>query len=243
MAVKPDATDALVLDDIRKSYFTYSGEVPVLKGVSFRVKRGEFLGIMGSSGSGKSTLLNTLGLLDTPTSGSYFLDGKEIGILSDKELTILRNRKIGFVFQSFHLFPHLTVRQNIEVPMIYAGVSRLRRHAMVAQMAEKVGLGHRLDHRPNQLSGGECQRVAVARSLVNRPTFILADEPTGNLDEKTGNEIMNLFHNLHKNGTTLVMVTHNPQYESEYDRVIYLRNGRVWRVIDNVNGTREEFET
>ena len=127
--------------------------------------------------------------------------------------------------------------------MIYAGVSRLRRHATAAIMAEKVGLGHRLDHRPNQLSGGECQRVAVARSLVNRPTFILADEPTGNLDEKTGNEIMALFHNLHKNGTTLVMVTHNPQYEAEYDRVIYLRNGRVWRIIDNINGTREEFET
>ncbi len=237
------AQEALYLNDIRKTYYTGTVDVPVLKGVNFEVRRGEFIGIMGSSGSGKSTLLNILGLLDKPTAGVYRLDGQPVETLSDRELTTIRNIKIGFVFQSFNLFPHLTVQENIEVPMMYAGVDPRIRHRVSAEMAEKVKLAHRLDHRPTQLSGGECQRVAVARSLVNNPTFILADEPTGNLDEKTGNEIMGLFHELHRAGTTIVMVTHNPQYEPEYDRVIYLRNGRKWRVIDNVNHKTEEFET
>ena len=237
------AQEALYLSDIRKTYYTGTVDVPVLKGVNFEVRRGEFIGIMGSSGSGKSTLLNILGLLDKPTGGVYRLDGQPVETLSDRELTTIRNIKIGFVFQAFNLFPHLTVQENIEVPMMYAGVDTRTRHRVAAEMAEKVKLAHRLDHRPTQLSGGECQRVAVARSLVNNPTFILADEPTGNLDEKTGNEIMGLFHELHRAGTTIVMVTHNPQYEPEYDRVIYLRNGRKWRVIDNVNHKTEEFET
>ena len=237
------AQEALYLSDIRKTYYTGTVDVPVLKGVNFEVRRGEFIGIMGSSGSGKSTLLNILGLLDKPTGGVYRLDGQPVETLSDRELTTIRNIKIGFVFQSFNLFPHLTVQENIEVPMMYAGVDTRTRHRVAAEMAEKVKLAHRLDHRPTQLSGGECQRVAVARSLVNNPTFILADEPTGNLDEKTGNEIMGLFHELHRAGTTIVMVTHNPQYEPEYDRVIYLRNGRKWRVVDNVNHRTEEFET
>ena len=237
------AQEALYLSDIRKTYYTGTVDVPVLKGVNFEVRRGEFIGIMGSSGSGKSTLLNILGLLDKPTGGVYRLDGQPVETLSDRELTTIRNIKIGFVFQSFNLFPHLTVQENIEVPMMYAGVDIRTRHKISEEMATKVKLAHRLDHRPTQLSGGECQRVAVARSLVNNPTFILADEPTGNLDEKTGNEIMALFHELHRAGTTIVMVTHNPQYESEYDRVIYLRNGRKWRVIDNVRHTTEEFET
>ena len=237
------AREALYLNDIRKTYHAGTVDVPVLKGVNFQVNRGEFIGIMGSSGSGKSTLLNILGLLDKPTAGVYRLDGQAVETLSDYELTTIRNIKIGFVFQSFNLFPHLTVQENIEVPMMYAGVDIRTRHRVAREMAEKVKLAHRLDHRPTQLSGGECQRVAVARSLVNNPTFILADEPTGNLDEKTGNEIMGLFHELHRAGTTIVMVTHNPQYEGEYDRVIYLRNGRKWRVIDNVSHKTEEFET
>ena len=237
------AQEALYLSGIRKTYYTGTVDVPVLKGVNFEVRRGEFIGIMGSSGSGKSTLLNILGLLDKPTGGVYRLDGQPVETLSDRELTTIRNIKIGFVFQAFNLFPHLTVQENIEVPMMYAGVDIRTRHRVAREMAEKVKLAHRLDHRPTQLSGGECQRVAVARSLVNNPTFILADEPTGNLDEKTGNEIMGLFHELHRAGTTIVMVTHNPQYEGEYDRVIYLRNGRKWRVIDNVNHKTEEFET
>lgn len=235
--------EALFLGDIRKTYHTGTFDVPVLKGVNFEIWKGEFIGIMGSSGSGKSTLLNILGLLDKPSSGVYRLDGISVETLSDYELTSIRNIKIGFVFQAFNLFPHLTVQENIEVPMVYAGVPKNIRNKVSAEMAEKVRLAHRLDHRPTQLSGGECQRVAVARSLVNNPTFILADEPTGNLDEKTGNEIMTLFHDLHKAGTTIVMVTHNPQYEPEYDRVIYLRNGRKWRIVDNVNKTTEEFNT
>ena len=243
MSTPAQKKEALFLGDIRKTYHTGTFDVPVLKGVNFEVYRGEFIGIMGSSGSGKSTLLNILGLLDQPSSGTYRLDGISVETLSDRELTTIRNIKIGFVFQAFNLFPHLTVQENIEVPMMYAGVTPSKRHKVAAEMAEKVKLAHRLDHRPTQLSGGECQRVAVARSLVNNPTFILADEPTGNLDEKTGNEIMALFHELHRNGTTIVMVTHNPQYEGEYDRVIYLRNGKKWRIIDNINHTREEFET
>ena len=235
--------EALFLGDIRKTYHTGTFDVPVLKGVNFEIWKGEFIGIMGSSGSGKSTLLNILGLLDKPSSGVYRLDGISVETLSDYELTSIRNIKIGFVFQAFNLFPHLTVQENIEVPMVYAGVPKNIRNKVSAEMAEKVRLAHRLDHRPTQLSGGECQRVAVARSLVNNPTFILADEPTGNLDEKTGNEIMTLFHDLHKAGTTIVMVTHNPQYEPEYDRVIYLRNGRKWRIVDNVNKTTEEVNT
>jgi len=224
-----EGSPALILRDIRKSYRTGSGELPVLKGISFTVGRGEFLGIMGSSGSGKSTLLNVLGLLDMPTSGEYILSGRTTNRLDDRELTVLRNRRIGFIFQSFHLFPHLTVRQNIEVPMIYAGKKPAYRRMVAARMAEKVGLSHRLDHRPTQLSGGECQRVAVARSMVNHPAFLLADEPTGNLDEKTGTDIMDLFHRLHRSGATIVMVTHNPQYESQFDRTIWLRNGLIER--------------
>ena len=243
MSAPAPVQEALFLGDIRKTYSTGTVDVPVLKGVNFSVRRGEFIGIMGASGSGKSTLLNILGLLDKPTSGVYRLDGQAVETLSDRELTTIRNIKIGFVFQSFNLFPHLTVQENIEVPMMYAGVDIRKRHEISREMAARVKLAHRLDHRPTQLSGGECQRVAVARSLVNNPTFILADEPTGNLDEKTGGEIMALFHELHHAGATIVMVTHNPQYEPEYDRVIYLRNGRKWRVIDNVSRSTEEFET
>ena len=241
MSTGTESGKALILRDIRKNYQTGSGELQVLKGISFSVDKGEFLGIMGSSGSGKSTLLNTLGLLDVPSSGDYILDGHEVSRLSDRELTDTRNRKIGYIFQSFYLFSHLTVRQNIEVPMIYAGRRKLYRREVAARMAQQVGLGHRLDHRPTQLSGGECQRVAIARALVNHPTFLLADEPTGNLDEKTGTGIMELFHRLHDSGVTIVMVTHNPQYESVFDRVVVLRNGLVWKEINNLTGERKEF--
>ena len=243
MSGSQERKEALHLADIRKTYFTETVAVPVLKGVNYDVWRGEFIGIMGSSGSGKSTMLNILGLLDKPTGGEYRLDGLNVAEMSDYELTRVRNVKIGFVFQAFNLFPHLTVQENIEVPMLYAEVPAQKRHEVSAYMAERVKLAHRLNHRPTQLSGGECQRVAVARSLVNNPTFILADEPTGNLDEKTGAEIMNLFHELHNAGTTIVMVTHNPYYESHYDRVIYLRNGTVWKIIDNIAGNTQEFQS
>ena len=194
MAETKEKREALHLAGIRKTYYAGTVPVPVLKGVNYDVWRGEFIGIMGSSGSGKSTMLNILGLLDKPTDGEYRLDGLDVSKMSDYELTQVRNIKIGFVFQAFNLFPHLTVQENIEVPMLYAEVPPKKRHEISAYMAERVKLAHRLEHRPTQLSGGECQRVAVARSLVNNPTFILADEPTGNLDEKTGAEIMNLFH-------------------------------------------------
>ena len=243
MSGSQERKEALHLADIRKTYFTETVAVPVLKGVNYDVWRGEFIGIMGSSGSGKSTMLNILGLLDKPTGGEYRLDGLNVAEMSDYELTRVRNVKIGFVFQAFNLFPHLTVQENIEVPMLYAEVPAKKRHEVSAYMAERVKLAHRLNHRPTQLSGGECQRVAVARSLVNNPTFILDDEPTGNLDEKTGAEIMNLFHELHDAGTTIVMVTHNPYYESHYDRVIYLRNGTVWKIIDNIAGNTQEFQS
>ena len=243
MSGSQERKEALHLADIRKTYFTETVAVPVLKGVNYDVWRGEFIGIMGSSGSGKSTMLNILGLLDKPTGGEYRLDGLNVAEMSDYELTRVRNVKIGFVFQAFNLFPHLTVQENIEVPMLYAEVPAKKRHEVSAYMAERVKLAHRLNHRPTQLSGGECQRVAVARSLVNNPTFILADEPTGNLDEKTGAEIMNLFHELHDAGTTIVMVTHNPYYESHYDRVIYLRNGTVWKIIDNIAGNTQECQS
>lgn len=224
---------AIEMRHLVKTYFSGQLKVPVLKGIDLAVARGEFLGIMGASGSGKSTLLNILGLLDKPSSGTYILDGNRVETLSDSALAMHRNSKIGFVFQAFNLFPHLTVQQNIEVPMVYAECPLRSRRAIAAEMAGKVGLAHRLDHRPTQLSGGECQRVAIARSLVNRPTFLLADEPTGNLDEKTGKEIMALFHGLHAEGVTIVMVTHNPQYEGVFDRVVHLRDGSVWKIIDN----------
>lgn len=234
--------EALHLEDIRKTYVNGELQVPVLKGVDMHIDRGEFICIMGSSGAGKSTMLNILGLLDKPTSGSYRLDGQDVATLSDKELTTLRNIRIGFVFQSFNLFPHLTVQENIEVPMLYSEVPRRKRHRIARTLADKVRLSHRLDHRPTQLSGGECQRVAIARSLVNNPTFILADEPTGNLDEKTGTEILGVFDELHRAGSTIIMVTHNPSYEGICDRVFWLRNGRMWKIIDNIAGKTTEFE-
>jgi len=192
------------------------------------VRKGEFAGIMGSSGSGKSTLLNLLGLLDVPTEGKYFLIDREVSRLSDNRLAELRNSCIGFIFQSFNLFPHLNVQQNIEVPLVYAGVHRNERNRISSELADKVKLGHRLKHRPTELSGGECQRVAVARALSNNPSFLLADEPTGNLDEKTSEEIMDLFKHLHREkNATILMVTHNPELKHYFDRVIYLRDGRV----------------
>ncbi len=223
-----DKKDIVRLEDIRKTYFTGSLKVPVLKGIDLKVKEGEFVGIMGSSGSGKSTLLNLLGLLDVPTGGKYFLQEHEVEHLSDNQLADLRNRCIGFIFQSFNLFPHLTVEQNIEVPMVYSEVSKKERRETARILAESVGLGHRLKHRPTELSGGECQRIAVARSLSNNPAFLLADEPTGNLDEKTSGEIIALFHKLHlEKGCTIVMVTHDPNLEAHFDRIIRMRDGVI----------------
>lgn len=216
------------LDNVLKTYHLATLAVPVLKGVNMAVWPGEFVGIMGTSGSGKSTLLNILGLLDIPTGGTYQLDGQEVQSFSDSELAVIRNRKIGFIFQSFNLFPHLTVEQNIEVPMVYADMPKRERIERARELGERVRLGHRLKHRPNELSGGECQRIAVARALSNRPSFLLADEPTGNLDEKTSDQVMEFFHELNRETKmTIVMVTHNPALEHEFHRVIHLRDGCV----------------
>jgi len=222
------------LENLEKTYYLEALEVPVIKGIDISIYKGEFIGIMGASGSGKSTMLNILGLLDVPTGGKYFLDGDEVEHLSDNHLANLRNEKIGYIFQSFNLSPHLTVEQNIEVPMVYAEIPRKIRRQRAIELAERVKLGHRLGHRPTELSGGECQRIAIARALGNNPSYLLADEPTGNLDEKTSDEIIELFHELHQNhDTTIVMVTHNPELEPIYDRVIKLRDGRVDSIINN----------
>ncbi len=225
-------SDALVrLIDLQKTYYAGPLAVPVLKGLNFEVKRGEFVGIIGTSGSGKSTLLNILGMLDVPTGGQYILEDIEVEKLTDSELATIRNKKIGFIFQSFNLFPHLTVEQNIEVPMVYGRVNAKERRARAIELAQQVKLGHRLGHRPTQLSGGECQRVAVARALSNYPAFLLADEPTGNLDEKTSGEVMKMFHGLHDTGVTIIMVTHNPALEAHFDQVIRLRDGRIESIV------------
>lgn len=215
------------LEHIFKTYYAGGNPVPVLKDVNLSVGRGEFLGILGTSGSGKSTMLNILGMLDVPTSGVYQLEEVQVDLLTDSELATTRNRKIGFIFQGFNLFPHLTIEQNVEIPMLYGRVDRTTRRQRAHELIERVGLGHRFGHRPNQLSGGECQRVAIARALSNYPAFLLADEPTGNLDEKTGLEIMKLFHELNDSGVTIIMVTHNPDLDEHFDQIVHLRDGRI----------------
>ena len=197
------------LRDIRKTYNPGGLAVNVLKGISFSIQRGQFVGIVGTSGSGKSTMLNILGMLDVPTSGDYFLEKVNVATLSDSDQATVRNIRIGFIFQSFNLFPYLTIEQNIEVPMIYKRVAPRIRRARALELAKVVGLGHRLGHRPTQLSGGECQRVAVARSLCNDPAFLLADEPTGNLDAETSRNITELLHKVCEQGSAVVMITHN----------------------------------
>ncbi|MBE6379511.1 MAG: ABC transporter ATP-binding protein [Lentisphaerae bacterium] len=215
------------LEHIFKTYYAGGNPVPVLKDVNLSVGRGEFLGILGTSGSGKSTMLNILGMLDVPTSGLYQLEEVQVDLLTDAELATIRNRKIGFIFQGFNLFPHLTIEQNVEIPMLYGRTDRKTRRERAHELIERVGLGHRFGHRPNQLSGGECQRVAIARALSNYPAFLLADEPTGNLDEKTGLEIMKLFHELNDSGVTIIMVTHNPDLDEHFDQIVHLRDGRI----------------
>ncbi len=215
------------LEHIYKTYYAGNNPVPVLKDVNLNVGKGEFLGILGTSGSGKSTMLNILGMLDVPTSGIYQLEDVQVDQLSDSDLATIRNRKIGFIFQGFNLFPHLTIEQNVEIPMLYGRVNRAVRRERARELIKRVGLGHRFGHRPNQLSGGECQRVAIARALSNYPAFLLADEPTGNLDEKTGLEIMKLFHELNDSGVTIIMVTHNPDLDEHFDQIVHLRDGRI----------------
>ncbi|MFD1064130.1 ABC transporter ATP-binding protein [Winogradskyella litorisediminis] len=201
--------------------------VHVLKGIDLDIKRGEYVAIMGPSGSGKSTLMNLLGCLDTPTAGSYLLNGKDVSQMTDDELADIRNTEIGFVFQTFNLLPRTTALDNVALPMIYAGKSKKVREERATEVLTDVGLADRMDHKPNQLSGGQRQRVAVGRALVNKPSIILADEPTGNLDSKTGTEIMALFDEIHAKGNTVIMVTHEEDIAAHAKRVIRLRDGII----------------
>lgn len=225
------------LEDIRKSYFIGKNELPVLKGVTIDINRNEYVALMGPSGSGKSTLMNILGALDTPTAGTYILNGHDVSRMEDNELARIRNQEIGFVFQQFNLMPRLSALENVAVPLIYAGVSKREREDKARAMLEKVGLGDRYKHKPNELSGGQCQRVAIARALVNDPSLILADEPTGNLDTKTSVEIMDIFGKIHAGGNTVVLVTHEEDIAEHARRIIRLRDGVVES--DRLNAIKE----
>jgi putative ABC transport system ATP-binding protein len=216
-------------NELWKTYVMGTEEIHALRGLSMQIERGEYVAIMGPSGSGKSTLMNLIGCLDTPSKGSYLLNGKQVSQMNDDELARIRNEEIGFVFQTFNLLPRATALHNVELPLIYAGVTKKVRSERANQALDKVELGDRKGHRPNELSGGQRQRVAIARALVNNPSILLADEPTGNLDSKTGEEIMALFRRLHQAGNTIILVTHEPDVASHSDRIIYIRDGQVER--------------
>ena len=220
-------TKLIELKGINKTYKNGDQELRVLKDIDLEVEEGEFVAIMGPSGSGKSTLMNVIGLLDRPTSGEYFLEGQEVGNLSEKKLAHVRNEQIGFVFQQFFLLSKLNAFQNVELPLIYAGVHPAKRKEIAEQYLEKVELGSRMHHLPSELSGGQKQRVAIARALVNRPAIVLADEPTGALDTKTGEQIMDLLTKLNQEGKTIIMVTHEPEIAAFANRRIVIRDGVI----------------
>jgi putative ABC transport system ATP-binding protein len=213
--------------DLWKTYTMGDEEIHALRGVSIQIEKGEYVAIMGPSGSGKSTLMNLIGCLDTPSKGTYLLNGKEVSTMNDNELARIRNEEIGFVFQTFNLLPRATALHNVELPLVYAGVSSKVRLERARQALDKVELGQRMNHKPNELSGGQRQRVAIARALVNNPSILLADEPTGNLDSKTGVEIMALFARLHEAGNTIVLVTHEADVAAHARRQILIRDGQV----------------
>jgi putative ABC transport system ATP-binding protein len=222
--------DIVILTHNLAREYDMGGEiVRALRGVDIQIRKNEFVAIMGPSGSGKSTLMNLIGCLDTPNAGEYWLNGQKVSDLSDDELARIRNKEIGFVFQTFNLLPRADALHNVELPLIYAGLGAAERKRRAAGALEKVGLGDRMDHRPNELSGGQRQRVAIARALVNEPSILLADEPTGNLDSATGNEIMGLFQELHDTGQTIVLVTHEHDIAAHARRQIHLLDGKIER--------------
>jgi putative ABC transport system ATP-binding protein len=213
--------------NLKKQFQIGSEIVNAIKDISFEVNAGEFISIMGPSGSGKTTLMNIIGCLDTPTSGEYHLDDSEVSLLDDDELAAIRNRKIGFVFQSFHLLTRNTALKNVMLPLTYAGYDKSEATDKAKSVLNKVGLDDRINHKPNELSGGQQQRVAIARALVNNPSIIFADEPTGNLDTKTGEEIMNLFKELHRNGQTIIVITHENEIADQTERIITVKDGLI----------------
>ena len=219
--------EVINIQGLTRDFALGSEKVKVLKGIDLTVYKGEYVALMGPSGSGKSTLMNILGCLDTPTSGAYYLKGDDVSHMSESQLADVRNREIGFVFQTFNLMPRLNAQQNVALPMIYSGVSPKERTERASQALDEVGLKDRMFHRPNQLSGGQRQRVAIARALINRPSIILADEPTGNLDSKTSIEIMRLLQKIHSSGNTIIVVTHEEDIASHAHRIIRLRDGII----------------
>jgi putative ABC transport system ATP-binding protein len=225
--VLPPAENIIAATDLWRTYVMGSEEIHALRGVSFVVEKGEYVAIMGPSGSGKSTLMNLIGCLDTPSRGTYILRGRTVSQMDDDELAAVRNREIGFVFQTFNLLPRATALQNVELPMVYAGIPRDARAKQARQALERVDLAARMSHRPSELSGGQRQRVAIARALVNNPSILLADEPTGNLDTTTGNEIMALFDALNAQGHTIILVTHERDIAERARRTIHIRDGKI----------------
>ena len=215
------------IQDVFKIYPSAEDEVKALRGINITVGKGEFVAVVGSSGSGKSTMMNILGCLDVPTTGSYFLDGQDVSHFSDDELSTIRNEKIGFIFQGFHLIPGLSALENVELPLLYRGVPRHDRKAAAIDALTRMGLASRLHHRPNQMSGGQQQRVAIARAIVGKPPIILADEPTGNLDQKTGAEVMSLLKELHQEGKTIVLITHDQKVAACAQRIIEISDGQA----------------
>src|SRR5690554_3103777 len=223
--------------DLWKTYVMGSEEIHALRGVSIEIERGEYVAIMGPSGSGKSTLMNLIGCLDTPSKGTYLLNGKQVSTMNDDELARIRNEEIGFVFQTFNLLPRATALHNVELPLVYAGVNAKERRERAAAMLERVGLADRMAHRPSELSGGQRQRVAIARALINNPSLLLADEPTGNLDSQTGIDIMNLFAELHAHGQTIMLVTHEHDIAEHAQRTVTLRDGVIADDVPNARYT------
>ena len=215
------------LENLQKAYPTSAGAIYALRDITLRVEEGEFLAVVGQSGSGKSTLMNILGCLDTPTSGRYWLREEDVSRLSDDEQSVIRGRTIGFVFQGFHLIPGLDALENVELPLLYRGMGRDERRRLATDSLEQVGLGNRLHHRPGEMSGGQQQRVAIARAIAAKPPIILADEPTGNLDSRSGREVMALLHALHREGHTVILITHDPAIASEANRRICIHDGEI----------------
>jgi putative ABC transport system ATP-binding protein len=215
------------IEDLRKSYFMGKQAISVLRGITLDIQKNEYVALMGPSGSGKSTLMNILGCLDSPTAGTYILNGHDVSKMADDALADVRNKEIGFVFQQFNLLPRLTALENVALPLVYAGMSKKLRTEVAMDVVKKVGLEDRSHHKPNELSGGQCQRVAIARALVNNPSLILADEPTGNLDSKTSVEIMEIFNKIHDGGNTVVLVTHEEDIANYARRVVRLRDGII----------------